>query len=166
MRLAHQIADALAVIAEIKCSRGGAAPAHLVEQPGQQHIVAFAQAAIVVHQELGHDKQGDAFHTRWCVRQFGQDHVHDIFRQRVVAARDEDLVATQAIGAVGSGLSTGVDIRERRAGMGFGQGHGAEEPPFDHGLQKAPLLLVAAKAFDQVGRAHGQERVGGGGSIG
>ncbi|MNN40357.1 hypothetical protein D3C81_1544280 [compost metagenome] len=81
-----------------------------MEQPGQQYVVAWPQTAIGIDQELGHDKQGDAFHTRWCVRQFGQDHVHDVFRQRVVAARDEDLVAAQPVTAISGGLCAGADI--------------------------------------------------------
>ncbi len=50
--------------------------------------------------------------------------------------------------------------------MGFGEGHGAEEAAVDHRLQEQPLLRFVAEAFDQVGRAHGQERVGGGAGVG
>ncbi|MNH04251.1 hypothetical protein D3C79_635410 [compost metagenome] len=79
MRLAHQITDTLPVVAEVQGCGGGAAPAHLVEQPGQQHVVAWAQAAIGIDQVLGHDKQRNAFHPSWRIRQLGQDHMHDIF---------------------------------------------------------------------------------------
>ncbi|MNC51882.1 hypothetical protein D3C75_1011950 [compost metagenome] len=50
--------------------------------------------------------------------------------------------------------------------MGFGQGHGAEETAVDHRLQEAALLLIGAEAFDQVGRAHGQERIRGRSGVG
>ena len=50
--------------------------------------------------------------------------------------------------------------------MGLGQGHGAEEAPVDHWLQEALFLLLGAEAFDQVGGAHGQERVGRRGGVG
>ncbi|MNF49427.1 hypothetical protein D3C84_306980 [compost metagenome] len=159
VRLAHQIADALAVIAEIQCGGGGAAPAHLVEQPGQQHVVALAEAAIVVDQELGHDEQRNALHPGRRVRQLGQHHVHDVFRQRMIATRDENLVALEAIGAVRRRFCAGTNIRQRRACVGFGQGHGAEEAAIDHRLQEAALLLFSAEALDQVRRAHGQERI-------
>ncbi len=43
--------------------------------------------------------------------------------------------------------------------MGLGQGHGAEEAALDHRLQKAPLLLFGAEVFNEIRRAHGQERV-------
>ncbi|MNG89390.1 hypothetical protein D3C79_482550 [compost metagenome] len=50
--------------------------------------------------------------------------------------------------------------------MRLGKCHGAEVAAFDHRLQEQPPLLVAAEAFDQVGRAHGQERVGRGAGVG
>ncbi|MNP25798.1 hypothetical protein D3C76_1186210 [compost metagenome] len=81
-----------------------------MEQPGQQYVVAWAQAAIGIDQELGHDEQRNAFHPGRRVRQLGQDHVHDVFRQRVVAARDEDLVAAQPVTAISGGLCAGADI--------------------------------------------------------
>ncbi|MDT4872295.1 hypothetical protein FQZ97_1074710 [compost metagenome] len=80
MRLAHQIADAVAIIAEVQRRGGGAAVAHLVEQAGQDHVVALAQRAVFVDQELGHDEQRDALHPGRGVRQLGQDHVHDVLR--------------------------------------------------------------------------------------
>ena len=166
MGLAHQIADTLAVIAEVQRSRSGAAIAHLVEQAGQQHVVALAQGAIGVDQELGHDEQRDALHPGRCIRQLGQHHVHDVLRQRVVAAGDEDLVALDPVAAVAGRFGAGADIRQRGAGVGFGQGHGAEEATVDHRLQKALFLLLATEALDQVGCAHGQEGVGGAADVG
>ncbi|MOA07607.1 hypothetical protein D3C78_1273140 [compost metagenome] len=50
--------------------------------------------------------------------------------------------------------------------MGFGQGHGAEVAAFDHRLQEQAFLFIATEALDQVGRAHGQERVGRGAGVG
>ncbi|MOA11105.1 hypothetical protein D3C78_1310260 [compost metagenome] len=84
----------------------------------------------------------------------------------MVATGNEDLVATQAIATITGGLGAGANVGQRRASMGLGQGHGAEEAAFDHRLQKQALLLVSAEALDQVGRAHGQERVGGSPGVG
>ncbi len=50
--------------------------------------------------------------------------------------------------------------------MGLGQRHGAKKAPLDHRLQKALLLLVTAKTFDQVCGAHGQKRIGRGPDVG
>ena len=50
--------------------------------------------------------------------------------------------------------------------MRLGQRHGAEEAAVDHRLQKTLLLFGGAEVFDQVGRAHGQERVRGGRRVG
>ncbi|MCY1413494.1 hypothetical protein D9M71_289270 [compost metagenome] len=113
MGLAHQVADAITVIAEVQCGGSGAAIAHLVEQASQDHVVALAQGAVVVDQELGHDEQRNPFHPGRCVRQLGQHHVHDVLRQRMVATGNEDLVALDAVGAVGGRFSTGADIRQR-----------------------------------------------------
>ncbi|MNN87560.1 hypothetical protein D3C81_2051300 [compost metagenome] len=84
-----------------------------MEQPGQQHVIAWAEAAVIVNQKLRYDKQRNAFNARRCVRQFGQDHVHDVFRERVIAAGDEDFVALQAISAVGRRLGARTNIRQR-----------------------------------------------------
>ncbi|MNG95613.1 hypothetical protein D3C79_546530 [compost metagenome] len=166
VRLADQIADALAIVAEVQGCGGGAAPAHLVEQPGQQHIVARATAAVRVYVVLGHDEQRDAFDPGRGVRKLGQHHVHDVFRQFVVAAGNEDLVAFEPVAAVACWFGAGTDVGQRRAGVGFGQRHGAEVAALDHRLQEQALLLFSAEALDQVGRAHGQEWVGRGASVG
>ncbi len=100
MRLADQIANALAVIAEIQRCRGRTFPAHLVKQTCQQHIIAFAEAAVVVDQKLGHDEQRDTFDPGWRIWQFRQHQVHDIFRQRMIAPGNEYLVAAQPIRTV------------------------------------------------------------------
>ncbi len=50
--------------------------------------------------------------------------------------------------------------------MWLGQRHGAEEAAFDHWLQVALFLFLGAEALDQVGRAHGQHRVGRGPCVG
>ncbi|MNC41156.1 hypothetical protein D3C75_899090 [compost metagenome] len=108
--LADQVADALAVVAEVQRGGGGTAPAHLVEQPGQQYIVARAKAAIFVDQVLGHDEQRDALHAGRRIRQLGQHHVHDVFRQLVITAGDENLVALEPIAAVTGRIGAGADI--------------------------------------------------------
>jgi len=111
VRLAYQVAEAVAVVAEVQRGAGGAAPAHLVEQAGQQHVVAFAQRAVVVDQELRHDEQADALNPGRCVRQLGQYHVHDVFRQRVVAAGNKDLVALEPVATVAGRFGAGADVR-------------------------------------------------------
>ena len=166
VRFAYQIADAVAVIAEVQRGGGGAAPAHLVEQAGQGDVVALAQGAVFVDQELRHDEQRNTLHAGRGIRQLGQDHVHDVFRQRVVAAGNEDLVALDPVAAVGVRFGAAADVGQRRAGVRLGQRHGAEEATFDHRLQEQAFLLVAAEGFDQVAGTHAQHRVGRGGDVG
>ncbi|MDT4813811.1 hypothetical protein FQZ97_468040 [compost metagenome] len=166
VRLADQVADALAVVAEVQRGGSGAAPAHLVEQAGEDHVVARAQRAVGVDQELRHDEQADALHPGRGVRQPGQHHVHDVLAQRVIAAGDEDLVALDPVAAVGVRFGAGAQVRQRRAGVRLGQRHGAEEAALDHRLQEQALLLVGAEGFDQVAGAEAQRGVRGGGHVG
>ncbi|MNY47483.1 hypothetical protein D3C86_1827550 [compost metagenome] len=57
MRLADQITNRALVLAEAQHRRSGIAIAHLVQQARQRHIVARADTAIGLDQELGHQKQ-------------------------------------------------------------------------------------------------------------
>ena len=79
-----------------------AVDAHLVLEPAAVDAVALAEAAVGVRQELRHDEQRDALRAGRRVRQARQHEVDDVRRQVVLAGRDEDLVAGELVGAVGS----------------------------------------------------------------
>ena len=132
MRLAHQIADGtcrtvdrVLALAKVQQRVGGAAPAQLVVQACQRHIVAHAgQLPVGAHQLLGHDEQrnppgaGNQLAVR--ARDLGQHQVDDVLGQLVLARGNPHLVAlepvtrTQRIG-IRSGTvrhRTGDDVTE------------------------------------------------------
>ena len=137
-----------------------------MDQTGQLNVVALAEAAVVVDQELGHDKQRDALGTGRCVGQLGQHQVHDVLAQLVVTGGDKDLVATDAVGAVVLRDRAGLDVTQRGAGVRLGQAHGAEEAAGHHRLGVTPLLLVGAVRHDQVAGGDGQTGVSLGTDVG
>ena len=166
MLLAHQFADALVLLTEGQHGRSGAAVAHLVDQAGQRHVVPRPQRAVVVHAELGHDEQRDALDPRRPAGNLGQHQMHDVFREFVVAAGNEDLVAAQGIRAVRVRRGAGGDVGQARSGLRFGQGHGAEEAAGEQRLQVLLFLRLAAEAVDDVGVADGEEGIGRGADVG
>ena len=77
-----------------------AVDAELVLDPGAAQVVALAERAIVVDEEFGRQKQGQAARSRRRVGQAGEDQVDDVLGHVVVALGDEDLLAEQAIASV------------------------------------------------------------------
>ena len=73
-----------------------------------------------------------------------QHHVHDVFRQFVVAAGDPHLLADQAIAAVAGGFGARADVGQRGTCLGFAQAHGAEESALQDRLPIQALLLGRA----------------------
>ena len=110
VRLADQITDRPALLAEIEHGRSGATPAHLVQQPGQRHIVARAEAAVGVDQKLRHDEQRNPLHPSRCALDPRQHQMHDVVTQLVIAAGNENLVAADAVAAIGLRLGRGAQI--------------------------------------------------------
>ena len=75
--------DPVATFAKVKQGIGRAAPAQLVVQADEDHIVALAgQLALGIDQVLGHDEQGDALDSgrqaALLVGDLGQHQVHDV----------------------------------------------------------------------------------------
>ena len=160
MRLADELADAPPFLAEGEHGRGGAAIAHLVDQARERHVVARAEASVRQHAVLRHDEERDALHAGRSARNLREHEVHDVLGELVVAGRDEDLAAADRIGAVRVGRGRRGDIGERRAGLRLGERHGAEPGAAQELRQVAPLLVLGAKAVDDVGVRDGEERVG------
>ena len=70
--------------------------------------VALAERAVLVHEELRHHEQRDAFHIVRRAGDLGEDQVDDVLRQVVLARRDENFGAGDRIAAVGVGLGAGL----------------------------------------------------------
>ena len=72
----------------------------LCSSPGAGHVVARAQRAVLVDEELGHQEQRDAARAGRRIGQAGQHEMDDVVGHLVVAVGDEDLGAEDAVGAV------------------------------------------------------------------
>ena len=98
MGLADQVSDRPTLpawpmsgaFAEIQQAVDRAAVAHLVVDAGELHVVALAQSASLVDQELGHQQQRNSLHARDQLsvgpRDFRQHQMHDVLGQFVVAS--------------------------------------------------------------------------------
>ena len=104
-------------------------------------IVARAEAAVVVDQELRHDEQGDAFGARRCAGGPGQHQVDDVLGQIVLAEGDVNLLPENAVGAVGLRFCAGLERADIRAGVGLGQVHGAGPLTRDHAFEEGGALF-------------------------
>ena len=166
VRPAHEFTLAVVLVTKRQHGGRGATPAGLVDQARQRHVVAWPQAAIGVDAELGHGEQRNALDPGRRARDARQHQVHDVLAQLVVAARDEDLAALDAVGAIGLRRGAGGQVRQAGAGLRLGQRHGAEETARKQRRQVFGLLRLAAEALDHIGIAQRQAHVRGGGAVG
>ena len=162
--LTHQIAHGTVFLAEVQGTGGLSATTHLVEQACKRDVIALAQRAVLVYQELGYDKQGDSLDAFWRSLYPRQYQVNDVLVQFMVTARYPDLVAGNAVGTVGGGNRIGCQIRQAGPRTGLTHGHSAGETPGQHWLQPLRLLLRRAVGIDQVGIGVGQGDITHGGA--
>ena len=109
--------------------------------------------------ELGHDEQRDALGARRRVRQARQHQVDDVLRQVVLAGRDEDLGAGDAVAAVGLRLGLGCAACRGRCRSAASVRHMVPvHSPGDQLRQVQRLLLVGAVLAQAVVGAVGQAR--------
>ena len=163
---AHQVAHRAAVVAKLQHGRGAALDAQLVLDAHAMHVIALAQAAVGVHQELGHDEQADAFDAFGRIRQACQHEVHEVFRHVVLAVGDEDLGAEHFVGAIGLALGAAADQRQIAAGLRLGQVHRACPLAGDEFFQIGALELFAARNQQRLDGAVGQHRAQGKAHVG
>ena len=115
--------------------------AHLLFERAAGDAVAFAERAVVVDLDLGHDEKrnalgagGRAFDTR-------QHQMHDILRHVVFAGGDENLGAGNLVAAVALLDRLGAQQAEIGAAMRLGQVHGAG-PHAAHHLRQIFLFQL------------------------
>ncbi len=164
--LPEQGPPALALGSQRQRAGGVAVDAHLLFDPGADHVVRLAQAAVVVHPDLGHDEEGDPGGARRRAFDAGQHRVNDVLGQVVFARGDKDLVAGDGVGAVrvpDGGRGEGAHVG---AGLRLGQEHGAGPVAGVHVFEEKALLLVGAEAFNQFAGAVGEAGVHDKGEVG
>ena len=160
VRLAHQPAGG---VVKAHHAGGAAVQAHLFFDALADHGVVAS-----ILKNLGHQEQRQALGPRRRIGQAGQHQVHDVVRQVVFAAGDENLAAVHPRAAVGLGHAACAHHSQVAARMGFGQAHGGQ--PFAGGdlLQVLRLEFVAGVVLDAFVRAvqqaggHGPAVVGAG----
>ena len=150
--LADQVAHGAAGVAELQRGGGAGLDAELMLDGHAVHVVALAQRAVGVDQELRHQEQRDALHALGRVGQAGQHQVDDVLGQIMLAVGDEDLGAGDAVAAVALRFGARAQQGQVRAGLRLGQVHGASPLAGDH---RADVALA------QLGRAGGQQRLDG-----
>ncbi len=92
---------------EVDLAGGRSLDAQFVLDAAAEDAVAPADAAVGVWQELRHDEQTDAFHTRRRIRQTSQHQVDNVFGQVVLTGRNEDFRAADREAPVGLGHRLG-----------------------------------------------------------
>src|SRR5690554_11179 len=132
---------------------------HLVLQGATGYRVTLAGRAIFVRQLLGNDKQGDTLGAFRCARQTCQYDVDDVLGHVVLAGRDKDLGASDAVGTVSVRLGLGTQGTQIRTTVRLGQTHGAGPLTADQLGQVGLLLLFGAVLFDGVGSTVAQARI-------
>ena len=157
--LADEFADAAVLAAEGEHRVDRAAPAHLVVEAHQAHVVRRAAVAGDGDPVARHDEQGNALHARRATGYLGQHEVDDVFSEVVFAAADPHLVAGDAVTAIAVALRAAADVTQRRSGLGFRQAHGAKEASLEQRPRVALPLCIAAEVEDHVGNPCGQHGI-------
>ena len=130
----------------------------LCSTPLRNDVVARADRAVVVHQELRHQEQRNPARARGRIGQPRQHEMHDVVGHVVLAIGDEDLRPLQAIGSVGRAVGAGAQRADVAAGAGLGELHGAG-PFARHEFRQIDLLqLVRAVRIERLDGRERQQR--------
>ena len=156
--LADEVTGGAAAVAEDHRAGRRAMNAELVLDRMRAHVVAPAGRAVRVEEEFGNQEQRDAPGPGRRVGEPGQHHVDDVVGQVVLAVGDENLLAGDAIAAVGGALGLGAQGADVGAGLRLGELHRARPLAGDELAQEVALERVGAVGGQRVGRAHGQHR--------
>ena len=109
-------------------------------------------------QEFGHQKQRNALGAGRRVGQPRQHEMDDVVGEVVLAVGDENLLAGDAIAAVGCALGLGAQGADVGAGLRLGELHRAHPFAGDELRQIGALELVAAVLSQRIDAGHGQHR--------
>ena len=119
--------------------------AELVLDRQAAHVVALAERAVGVHEELRHHEQGHALHALGRARGAREHHVDDVLGEIVLAVGDEDLLAVELVAAVADRLRAGAHRGEIGPRLRLGEIHGAGPFTGDH-LRQIRLLQLLRPA--------------------
>ena len=142
--LADEEAGGAAAVAVDHGAGGRGVNAELVLDRMRARVVALPGRAVGVEQEFRHEEQRNALGSRRRVGQPRQHEMDDVVGEIVLAVGDEDLLAGDAIAAVGCALGLGAQRADVGAGLRLGELHGAHPFAGDELGQIGALELVAA----------------------
>lgn len=136
---------------------GAALDAHLLFDAVAVNGVGQEPAAVLRNAARRQEQRQPA---RACgsIGQARQHQVHDVLAHVLVAARDEDLAAVQAVAAIAPGPGLAAQQAQVGAGLGLGQVHGAGPLAGHQLLEIGGLELIAAGRQQGLDGAVGQQR--------
>jgi len=124
------------------------------------------KAAVVPGNAARRQEQRQAARSLRRIGQARQHQVDDVLAHVLVAARDEDLAAVQAVAAIAPGPGLAAQQAQVGAGLGLGQAHGGQPAAADDvGQVGGAQVLVAMRVQAGIGavqdaRIHGPAMVG------
>ena len=121
--LADQVCFGAAVVAEGHDAGGAGVDPHLMFERHAPEVVAVAQGAVVLDQELRHHEQRQPLDAVRAVRRAGEHHVDDVFGEVVFAVGVEDFLAGNQV-TLAFPDRLGPDLGQIGAGLGLSQVHG------------------------------------------
>ncbi len=137
---------------------GAALDAHLLFDAVAVNGVGQEPAA-VLRNAARRQEQRQPARARRRIGQARQHQVHDVLAHVLVAARDEDLAAVQAVAAIAPGPGLAAQQAQVGAGLGLGQAHGGQPAPADDVRQVGGAQVRVAMGV-QAARVHGPAMVG------
>ena len=147
-----------AVVAENHRAGRRAVDAELVLDRMRAHVVAGAGRAVGVEQKFGDHEQGDAARARRRVGQAREHEVDDVVGEVVLAVGDEDLLAGDAIGAVGGAFGARAQRADVGAGLRLGELHRGDPFAGDELAEVGALERLAAMGGERVDGRHAHQR--------
>ena len=151
---------ALAIAKQKDCGRASV-DAQLVFNRGAPDIIALAQGAIVVDEELRHDEQRDALDPGWRIGRARQHEVDNVLGQVMLAVGNENLLPENPESAVTLRNGAGIDQRQIRTGLRLGQVHCACPLGAHQAIDVGLFLRIGARKQQCLDDAVGEHRAEG-----
>ncbi|ESP62622.1 hypothetical protein SMITH_695 [Smithella sp. ME-1] len=148
--VAQKLRIAIVVVTNGYHAGGGAADTHLVLDGGYLIVIAPAQCAVFVDEILGHEENGNSFGAGRITLYPRKYRVDDVFEQIIVGCGDEDFGTLEFEGSVRLANGLGCHIAQVRAGVRFGERHGAAPDTLHHLIHVLSSLLFITIRQDKM----------------
>ena len=156
--LADQVTGGAPAVTENHRAGRRSMNAELVLDRMRAHVVAGPWRAVGIEEKFRDQEQRDASGAGRRVGEPRQHHVDDIVGQVVLAVGDENLLAGDAVAAIGGSLGLGAQSADVGARLRLGQLHRPGPLSGNELAEEVALECVGAVGRKRVGRAHRQHR--------